>query len=218
MWKNTIFFGAKFISYNTEDFCLKNNGKTTLHPDLTPFFEDTKSEFYKIVGEVLNTIEKNIVSEETLHLIQARQQDFFDDDYACEECDGNRDGYGNIVSYWYETNIINEYDESHENHKYSTAFAGNCEWCNSLHIKCPKCNSITPLSEYRFDEEVECEGGCGIIFYVESDPSHHNIGDYEIKIIDHRIEECSACGEGFIDDGEQTGICKKCNEEYGTEK
>src|SRR5690606_16558300 len=66
--------GAKFVTYNTEDFCKKENGKKNLHPEIEPLFKDTNSEFYKIVGEALNTIKENIIDEETLALIEERKQ------------------------------------------------------------------------------------------------------------------------------------------------
>lgn len=138
--------------------------------------------------------------------------------YNCDECDGNNDGFGNYVDYWIKTSVINEYPSSHRNSKFDFAYTGVCEWCNTLHIECPCCHSVTAINIHQYDEKVECEGGCGIFFFIESDPSHRNMDSYEIKIIDHRVEECSACGEEYIDDGGNTGICKKCNEEYGTER
>ncbi|MBE7635183.1 DUF4935 domain-containing protein [Tenacibaculum finnmarkense genomovar ulcerans] len=205
--------GAKFISYNTDDFCKKENGKTELHPDLIPFFKDTNSEFYKIVGEVLNTIKENIVSEETLQLIKDRQEDIFKDDHTCEECDGNREGYGNIVTYWDEIDIVNNYDNTHENCKYVSASVGSCEWCSSLHIKCPKCNSVTCLPENNFNENNECEGSCGITYLVDTSEDFEYIGERTIKIIDHRVVKCANCNDDFIDEN-CIEICEKCEEEY----
>lgn len=62
--------------------------------------------------------------------------DFFEDDYEpdyinCEECSGNRDGMGNIVNFWSEMELDNEYDNDHENNKYNKVISGNCDWCNS---------------------------------------------------------------------------------------
>jgi hypothetical protein len=143
----------------------------------------------------------------------------FDEFYQCDECDG-KDGYGNYVTSWDETGLINEYPLEHHLAKYEHAEVGYCEWCNTIHIKCPQCDSITAISQYSYNEKVECEGGCGLIYFIESDTSYDNMGydEFEIKIIDHRIEECAACGEEYIDDGGNTSLCSKCNEEYGTEK
>lgn len=211
--KNNNIEGAKFISYNTNDFCKKENGKIELHPDLAPFFNNTKSEFYKIVGEVLNTIKNNIVSEETLQLIREIQEDIFEENYKCSECEGNREGYGNIVTFWDEVDIINDYYDDHPNYIYTSAFIGYCEWCNSLHIKCPKCNYITSLSEYRYDENIECEGGCGITYFIDTSEDHDFIGVYTIKIIDDCIIKCASCGDDFTDKN-HTQICDECETKY----
>lgn len=138
--------------------------------------------------------------------------------YGCDECDGNREGVGNYVNDWAETPIINEYPSSHHNSRFNYAYTGSCEWCNTLHIQCPSCHSVTAISSYRYDENVECEGGCDIIFHIESAKSHHEMDSFEIKIVDHRIEECLSCGEEFINDGGHTQICPKCEEEYGTKR
>lgn len=147
--------------------------------------------------------------------------DFFKDDYepnytTCYECSGNRDEMGNIVNFWGEIEIENEYDSSSENSKYDKAVSGNCEWCNSVHIKCPKCDSINSLPETEFDTEKECEGGCGLILFVESSNDHSNLGEFTLKIIDHRKEECQTCGEEFIN-SDSSDICKECERKYGEE-
>lgn len=211
--KSNNIEGAKFISYNTEDFCKKENKKKELHPDLVGFFDDTKSEFYKILGEALNTIEENIASEETLKLIEELQEEAYDDYHICEECDGNRDSYGNYINFWNDIDLINEYPSNHPYSKYTSANAGNCEWCSTLHIKCPKCETVNSLSEYRLDEKIECEGGCGLEFYVDTSDDIDGFGERQIKIIDSRIVKCANCGEDFIDDM-GIEICEKCESEY----
>lgn len=84
---------AIFISYNTDDFCEKKNGKKLLHPDLVEEFDKAKSKFYKIVGEALNTIEKDIVSKEELALIEELQNEnnWNDDIEFCDVCLENDD-------------------------------------------------------------------------------------------------------------------------------
>lgn len=211
--------GAKFISYNTEDFCEKEEGNYILHHDLIPLFEETKSEFFHIVGKVLNTIENNIMSDTTLRLIEDMQQDIYDEDdfYPCNECDGNNEGFGNFVDNWYEIEIGNDYDKNHPFSKYTKAIVGNCEWCHSFHIKCPNCNSITSTNEIMIDEKIECEGGCGIIYTLESNQDTYYSGEYEIKIIDHRIRTCQKCGEEFVDVEGNVDVCIKCENEYAYE-
>lgn len=147
--------------------------------------------------------------------------DFFAGDYepdytTCDECSGNRDGMGNIVNFWDELKIENEYDTEDSNSTYDKVVSGNCEWCNSLHIKCPKCDSINPLPESEFDKEKECEGGCGLIFLVDTSDDHDHIGEFTLKLIDHRKEKCQSCGEEFINK-DSTDICSKCEKKYGEE-
>lgn len=147
--------------------------------------------------------------------------DFFKDDYepdytTCDECSGNRDGMGNIVNFWDELEIENEYDSENENSKYDKVISGNCEWCNSLHIRCPKCDSINPLPESEFDKQKECEGGCGLIFLVDTSDDHYHLGEFSLKLIDHRKEECQSCGQEFINKNSDD-MCEECERKYGEE-
>jgi Restriction endonuclease len=43
-----------------------------------------------------------------------------------------------------------------------TVTVGYCEKCGGLHMQCPTCGVIQSVSEWRTDEWVECEGGCGL--------------------------------------------------------
>ncbi|MFZ2285079.1 MAG: PIN-like domain-containing protein [Lutibacter sp.] len=147
--------------------------------------------------------------------------DFFEDDYepdytSCDLCSGNRDGMGNIVNFWDELELENEYDTENKNSKYDKVVSGNCEWCNSLHIRCPKCDSINPLPDTEFGKPKECEGGCGLIFLVDTSDDHDPLGEFSLKLIDHRKEECQSCGQEFINTG-STEICDECEKKYGEE-
>jgi hypothetical protein len=42
---------------------------------------------------------------------------------------------------------------------------------------------------------------------------YDHIGEYEIKIIDPRLQDCQTCGDEFIDEME-TGLCTSCEDEY----
>lgn len=195
-----------FWMYNLPQFLFKSN-EYLFSSDEAIIDDDKIFKFSRL-------IQKNKYSNKS----KSRNRVIHEDFYNCDECNGNNDGFGNYVDYWTETSVINEYTSSHYNSKFDSAYIGTCEWCNTLHIECPSCHTVTAINTHKYDEKIECEGGCGIIFYIESDPSHHNMDSYEIKIIDHRVEECSACGEEYIDDGGNIGMCKKCNEEYGTER
>ena len=147
--------------------------------------------------------------------------DFFEEEFepdlgTCEVCTGNKDQMGNMVDFYTKIDLVNEYDNTHVNHKYTSVISGNCDWCNSLHIKCAKCGAINAIPESEYDKEIECEGGCGLIYYVDTSDDTDHIGDFELKLIDHRIEKCSACGKDFIDT-KMTETCDECEAKYNDE-
>jgi hypothetical protein len=43
---------------------------------------------------------------------------------------------------------------------------GYCEKCGGLHLECPVCGTLNAVSDFRTDDWVECEGGCGVEFYL----------------------------------------------------
>ncbi len=56
--------------------------------------------------------------------------DFFEDEYepdlfSCDICTGNRDQMGNMVEFYSRIELINEYDDTHVNHKYSSVIGRN---------------------------------------------------------------------------------------------
>jgi hypothetical protein len=147
--------------------------------------------------------------------------DFFEDEYepdliTCDECSGNKDQMGNMVDFDSKIDLINEYDNTHKNHKFSSVISGNCDWCNSLHIRCAKCGAANAIPETKYGEKIECEGGCGLIYFVDTSEDTDHIGEFDLKLLDHRIEQCSACGEDFIDTN-MTETCDECEAKYNEE-
>lgn len=57
---------------------------------------------------------------------------------------------------------------------------GSCDRCNSIHVKCRECNTITPVYESDYDIEKECDGGCGQKFKIINE--HIGKGMYEQKL------------------------------------
>lgn len=128
--------------------------------------------------------------------------------YGCHICDGNKENVGNYVDFHSQISLDNEYDRSSPNHKFRSVRCGNCMWCDTLHVRCPKCNSVTAISEA--NENIECEGGCGLTFFKETSGHPHEEGEFSLKLIDHRKVKCSSCGEMFVDH-QHIGICGKCD-------
>ncbi len=144
--------------------------------------------------------------------------DFFEGEYepdltTCEVCSGNKDEMGNMVDFYSKIDLVNDYDKSHENHKFQSVISGSCDWCSTFHFRCAKCNSINAIPDTNYDEQHECEGGCGLIYFVDTSDDHDYVGEFELRLIDHRLTKCTGCGSEFIDEG-STGMCDKCEDEY----
>ncbi len=141
--------------------------------------------------------------------------DFYDDEgpdfITCHICDGNKEGMGNFVRFDADRNLENEFVDKIPESEYSSVSCGNCDWCSSLHIECPDCGAITLMDQNYANENIECEGGCGLIFKMDTTNDRENLGEFDLKLVDDRIKECSGCGEKFIDE-ELTEICEKCEE------
>ena len=146
--------------------------------------------------------------------------DFYDDEgpdfITCHICDGNKEGMGNFVRFDADINLENEFVDKIPESEYSSVSCGSCDWCSSLHIECPDCGAITLMDQNYANENIECEGGCGLIFKMDTTNDRENLGEFDLKLVDDRIKECSGCGEKFIDE-ELTEICEKCEEKYNKE-
>lgn len=136
--------------------------------------------------------------------------DVEDDTCTCHVCEGNKDNLGNYVNLWYTKKLENEFDISNPNNSKEVVTCGRCEWCNSFHFRCPKCNTINAIEDYNFNKEIECDSGCGLRFYADTSNDTDNIGEFTLKLLDHRKEKCANCGELFIDIN-KIGVCDKCD-------
>ncbi|GIQ57646.1 hypothetical protein Flavo103_07820 [Flavobacterium collinsii] len=143
--------------------------------------------------------------------------DFYEDeDYdfiTCHICDGNKEGMGNFVRFDGDINLDNEFVDKVPEKEYLSVSSGSCDWCSSLHIECPNCGAVTVMDQNSANENIECEGGCGLIFKMDTTDDRENFGDFNLKLVDVRIKECADCGEKFVDKS-LTGICDDCEEKY----
>jgi hypothetical protein len=53
-------------------------------------------------------------------------------------------------------------DVAVEGGDYIEVTLGYCEKCAALYLRCPTCSTLTALTEWRTNEWIECEGGCGV--------------------------------------------------------
>ncbi len=220
---------AIFISYNTDDFCQKANNKKTLHPDLKPGFLETQSKYYSIVGEAINTIEKNIISQEELEWIKEQQQ-FTEEEQMvfCEIC-SEMNNRTNVVSF---NNSFTLYDERkqlmYDPNQLELEFAekmpkskfkpkeesinvGFCDWCNSAHFECVECGTINPIWENEYDEEKECEG-CGLIYIATIDKKTDSLHEIDTIVIPKNKGFCIKCNDEYEITDLNKGICPYCED------
>lgn len=230
--KNNIE-GAIFITYNTEDFCEKKDGKKILHPDFIEDFTETKSQFYTIVGEAINSIENDIVTKEEIERIRELQENDWNDDVEfCEICKEN-DQRLNSVNFYNTTEINDERitekfidknqteldfqeDIPRRNiiqYKIDSIEIGNCSWCNSLHFKCVDCEHVNAVWEGEYNSDKECDY-CGLNYIITRQVSRD--GNYELEFtIPKETITCQKCSNEFYDFNSGLDICEDCENDYG---
>ena len=224
--------GASFVTYNTEDFCEKSNGKKDLHPDLEPYFKKSKSNFFRIVGELLNTIKKDIITKEELEWVKKMQleAEIYQDVEYCQEC-FEMDKRPSELHFGEPIEIFNErkFDQLDPNQMefafakdmqkkipeeiISTIQVTKCDYCGTEHFKCQKCNTVNAVWDHEFNSKKECEG-CYLPYFIDTSSDYENIGEgYEYRIVKDYIKDyvnCEQCGEEFAEDDISAGICQQC--------
>lgn len=223
---------AKFVTYNTDDFCEKKEGKKYLHSDLVPEFENAKSKFYKIVGEALKTIEDDLISKEELAFIEEMQneENWSYDPEFCEVCKENNDRL-NEISFGRPLELIDERikviaDKDQLTFDFaknlvvpktpdtpSSIEVGHCDWCNTEHFKCVNCGSINAVWQDEYNKRKECEG-CGLNYIIKVTFDRKGIEEEEVYIIPKDTETCQKCGEEFDEEDITENLCYNCEAEY----
>lgn len=172
--------GANFVTYNTSDFCEKRESKKYLHPDLEPYFTRSKSKFYKIVGNLLRTIENDIITQEELERIEKMQlyAEIYKDIGYCLVC-ARMEGRPSKLHFDSPIEIINERkDES-----ISTTRIADCDHCGIVHFKCQNCTYVNAIWRNEYDKRKECEG-CGLSYFIDTSKNQKcNSKGFEFRII-----------------------------------
>ncbi|MBC8052164.1 MAG: DUF4935 domain-containing protein [Sphingobacteriaceae bacterium] len=218
--------GGIFISYNSEDYCLKENKSKSLHPHLAPFIDDVQAKFYIYTGEAMNSIEQ-VLTEQELSRIREIQEEW--EEHYCEVCTENR-RYSSLY-------FSEPFDIDNENNIGGSVVTGNelslndakrvvaeeslvtsiqtaqCSYCGVDHFLCQKCGSVNALWDDMYNERIECEG-CGIPYIFEQSYDYHDGGGVEIRI-PKDLKLCQGCNDEF-EELSDSGLCVECEEEYAT--
>ena len=220
-----------FVTYNTDDFCEKREGKYYLHTDLIDEFDQAKCKFYKIVGEAINTIEKDIISKEELELIEEMQNErkWNDDPEFCEVCKEFNDEYHEVIFdnsvELIDERIKNKFDPNQLEFEFGDSFVGNkineslttievgfCDWCNTEHFRCVDCGAINAIHNGNF-EDIACEE-CGLSYSIQEKTDRKGIVEERLYIIPNETAICEKCGQEFDKSDIEENICSECENEY----
>lgn len=222
--------GAMFISYNTDDFCEKKEKEKNLHPDLLGEFKKSNSLYYKIVGEALNTIKKDIVSKEELILIEELQNAKIHSD-ELEMCEFCRENEGNVSElYFFEEPLLDERITPVENPN-QTAFdfaktipkslpietsetisISQCNQCGSEHFRCIDCETVNAVWESDYNTDKECEG-CGLNYHLKRTYTGEGLDEIEYSI-PKETETCDDCGNEFNQESMIENLCIVCENRH----
>ncbi|MEY3499389.1 MAG: hypothetical protein RL308_1058 [Bacteroidota bacterium] len=219
---------SMFISYNTKDFCEKNeHNKPFLHKDLENEFKQVNSQYYKTISEAINTIKEGIVSPDELELIEELQSDdeWNDDIEFCRICQ-EYNGHSNLVNFGRDYELHDEriryiYITNQTEFEFSSKLprsksnlkipVGHCDWCNSEHFECVECSTINAILDDEYNEVKQCLG-CGLKYYVEYNLKTQN-SNY--KILKNTIT-CQKCGNEFDEENIIENICIGCEKIYSS--
>lgn len=226
--KEQAIEGGIFVRYNSEDYCLKENGTKTLHPDLQPFLDAIKAKFYTVIGEAINTIEKVLTNEE-LARIKEVQEEW--DEHYCEVCQDNRRHSELFFSEPFPIENENDIPETID-YDVEIPFAdaeklaakrsdlvraiqmAQCSYCGTDHYLCQKCGSSNCLWDSMYNTRIECEG-CDTPYVFKQTYDYRDGGELEITIpADMKI--CQGCNDEFRELSDSK-LCPACEEKYGTD-
>jgi hypothetical protein len=220
---------AIFVTYNTDDFCEKKNGKNFLHSDLKNEFKAVKCDFFKFVGEALNTINEDVISDEELALIEQRQneENWSDSSEFCEICENN--DRLSEVTFGYPIELIDErvyevIDPNQLSFEFAEKVAipatvtkpksikvGHCDCCGTEHFICVDCETLNSVWQHEYGEEKKCED-CGLTYRIEIITGRKGSQEGKVYIILKDTETCQKCGKEFDKNEIVENLCGDCEQ------
>jgi predicted helicase len=141
------------------------------------FLRDVKANFGIIItnkGYTKGAINRAKVEDIKLDIVDFAHLDEYSWD-CCQLCDPGPDSVAFID--WYSYNCIAESETL------DRIVVGRCDRCNGIHIKCKNCNAITAIYESAYDKIIDCDGGCGLQFKIETTYDHDDVSTDRIEIV-----------------------------------
>ena len=184
--KNYII-DAVFVTYNTDDFCLKKDGKFSLHPDLIQEFKRSYSVFYNASGEAINNINKNIDNEIfnsiREEIIESEMEELLADPISesCQLCSHAIDFIVVELDSGKEIKDPNQlqfdFVKFIEIRKLSNPLdrlmVAECSYCDTDYFICAACGFINIVEYNDYDVRKECAGYlCNLPYYISSEYGH----------------------------------------------
>lgn len=150
---------AIFISNNINDFCQKE--LTTFHPEIKQTLKCKTISFERVLPAAMNLSSKFIAEFREFQMISSME-------FLCESeyCNYQQYlGYGLLDrSFVVDSDFVVKYDpnqlelfpDTYPRPKREVSYVpvGTCNICESLHIKCPECNTI--ITDFSSNEVFQC--------------------------------------------------------------
>lgn len=206
-----------FVSSNSGDFSAPNDNEN-VHPDLAPYLEKTKTNFYYSLGKLINSLEDRFLSEEELEVIE-----HYEDEAYCEACNFD---YAPTLHFSEYDEIYNPNKKFIDKKQRTINFPGeepvevpdykttpmdkiryaDCSYCGASFFEC-MCGELIPVE---WDDRLECPGGCGTVYNVRTDAYRgEGVGDFEVEIV--KVVDCDNCG-CETESVNEFGRCPDCEE------
>lgn len=230
---------AHFVTSNKEDFFPQG----TLHKTFNDEIKVVKGIFHKSLGEAMNSsLGKEIVTENEIKRIEeiAKRRERKLHESSCLVCYDNLDEEDigrrfDAILQFEETIPVNderiEFNNPNQLDMFESdfmagddvaayglefLFTAQCNNCGSEHFLCPECKEVISLDKIKANEMQQCEH-CEVFFTYQEERGKK--GEVEnIEFIVHREDlECAKCGDDFVSRGDNSNLCSKCEEFYGTE-
>lgn len=183
-----IYPSSIFVSANKGDFSDPSDDGY-LHPDLRPLADEIKMNFFPSLPKALNYIQQQIQVEPefTPEEIEAMEKEIDEVDdgwYICHACDQDEENVFRNQVYFsepYKVPIIhNEYYDPNQlglelpnleptppQVEFTMIKTGDCSWCNTTHLWCIECDTVTAL-EGEDEDGFNCSG-CDLEYVIQKD-------------------------------------------------